>query len=77
MKGMKSMPCLKCNDSGEVSTVTEKNGVTRIGSEPCQECCDHDFDPDEGYMCLNCNAEGAADYFADAYDRWKASRYDD
>lgn len=25
--------------------------------EYCQECCEHDYDPDEGFMCLNCNAE--------------------
>jgi hypothetical protein len=22
----------------------------------CQECCEHDYDPSEGMMCLNCSA---------------------
>lgn len=25
--------------------------------EGCQDCCEHDYDPDEGMMCLNCGAE--------------------
>lgn len=23
--------------------------------EVCENCCEHDFDPDEGFMCLSCN----------------------
>lgn len=25
--------------------------------EDCQTCCSHEFDPDEGYMCLNCGLQ--------------------
>lgn len=39
--------------------------------EGCQECCDHEFDSDEGYMCLNCDKEGFDSIASDAYDRWK------
>ncbi len=38
--------CLNCGD------LTEVDGV------PCQQCCDHDFDIDEGYTCLNCGEQG-------------------
>lgn len=24
----------------------------------CQSCCEHDFDIDEGYMCLHCGKQG-------------------
>jgi hypothetical protein len=77
MKGKRPMTCDKCKDTGEISVVDEKNGVAKLRTEPCQDCCEHEFDSSEGYMCLNCNKEGAEDVFADAYDRWKASRYDD
>lgn len=23
----------------------------------CQECCDHEWDSSEGFMCINCGAE--------------------
>lgn len=46
-------------------------------NEICQECCDHEHDPDEGFMCLNCGHEGAEDVMASAYDRWKDGRYED
>lgn len=25
--------------------------------EKCQECCEHEHDPDEGMMCINCDKE--------------------
>lgn len=25
--------------------------------EGCQDCCDHEYDPDEGMMCINCDKE--------------------
>jgi hypothetical protein len=26
--------------------------------EQCQACCEHEYDVDEGYMCLNCGKQG-------------------
>lgn len=40
----------------------------------CQECCEHEFDPDEGFMCLNCGKDGYEDVMARAYDRAKDLR---
>lgn len=34
-------------------------------NEECQDCCDHEYDPDEGYMCLNCGKNG----YEEACDR--------
>lgn len=36
--------------------------------ETCQSCCDHDYDPSEGYACLNCGKDGAEEMacFAEA-----------
>lgn len=31
----------------------------------CQECCEHDFDPGEGFTCLNCGLQGEP---SDVYD---------
>lgn len=31
----------------------------------CQECCEHDFDPGEGFECLNCGKQGE---LSDCYD---------
>lgn len=43
--------------------------------EPCQSCCDHEFDPSEGYTCLNCGLDGLESSMSRAYDmakdRWK------
>jgi hypothetical protein len=44
--------------------------------ETCQACCDHEYDPDEGYMCLNCGKDGLEDVMTRAYDRAKDARYD-
>lgn len=27
------------------------------GEEKCQECCGHEYDPNEGMMCINCDKE--------------------
>ncbi len=37
----------------------------------CEECCEHDFDPDEGNMCLSCGQDGTEDVMSAAYDRAK------
>ena len=42
----KEPTCEACNDTGEV------------GGDPCVECCEHEFDPDEGFTCLNCGKQG-------------------
>lgn len=36
----------------------------------CQECCEHEFDPDEGFTCINCGEQGE---MSDVYDEdyWK------
>lgn len=39
--------------------------------EVCEECCEHEFDPSEGFTCLNCGKDGAEDAMANAYDRAK------
>lgn len=41
----------------------------------CEECCQHG-DSDE-HNCLDCGKELLEDRMAQAYDRYKASRYDD
>ena len=40
----------------------------------CQECCEHEFDADEGYTCLGCGLDGSEDVMAAAYDRAKDFR---
>jgi hypothetical protein len=40
----------------------------------CQSCCEHEFDADEGYHCLNCALDGSEDVMAAAYDRAKDFR---
>lgn len=42
-----------------------------LNGEPCEECCDHEFDPDEGFCCLNCGKDGTEDVMSAAYDRAK------
>lgn len=37
----------------------------------CQECCEHEPDPDEGYHCLLCGADCSERVFSQAYDRAK------
>ena len=31
----------------------------------CQDCCEHEFDPSEGFMCINCGLQGE---LSDVYD---------
>lgn len=40
----------------------------------CQNCCDHDPDPQESYMCVNCGADCFEDVTARAHDRAKDLR---
>jgi len=41
-------------------------------SESCQDCCPHEFDMDEGYMCLGCGKQGdigrLTDWVMDTYE---------
>lgn len=76
--------CDGCGGLGRVDMATLPGEA--LPTRQCAECdgtgivvCEHPdgFDPDEGHMCLACGYEGAEDVFADAYDRWKASRYDE
>ena len=55
--------CDACNDSL----------MTSDGS-PCQECCSHEIDADEGFTCLNCGISKAEDVMSAAYDRAKSLR---
>lgn len=32
----------------------------------CDECCMHNFDPSEGYTCINCGKEGDVGQLIDA-----------
>ena len=48
-------PCTDCDGEGN-----------NADGSYCQECCEHEFDPGEGYMCLNCNKEGMEDMCAAA-----------
>lgn len=45
-------------------------------ADACEECCEHEFDSSEGYICLNCGKDGSEDVMSDAYDRAKALRQD-
>jgi hypothetical protein len=35
----------------------QANGACPDDGVSCPECCEHEFDPSEGNMCLNCGAE--------------------
>jgi hypothetical protein len=43
--------------------------------QECQECCPHD--ERDHYICLDCGHDGTDEAMSDAYDAYKASRYDD
>lgn len=45
----------------------------RFKAEP-EIDCEHEFDPDEGFMCLYCGKEGLEEAMSDAYDRAKDLR---
>jgi len=49
------MNCIDCEDTGFIN----KTG------EVCQVCCEHEFDPDEGFICINCDLQGEP---SDVYD---------
>ncbi len=40
----------------------------------CQDCCNHEPDPDEGNHCLQCGKDCSEDVMSDAYDRAKDIR---
>lgn len=42
--------------------------------EDDEETCEHEFDPDEGYHCLNCGLDGSERVLSAAYDRAKDIR---
>lgn len=44
------------NANPEFYLITCECGNRHI-EDTCKECCDHEWDPDEGFMCLNCNSE--------------------
>lgn len=44
------------------------------GAYGCTECCDHEYDADEGFMCLGCGKDGTEHVMARAYDRAKDLR---
>ena len=56
------MKCDICREKIEVTFVT------------CEECCEHEFDPCEGNMCLQCGKDGSEDIAAAAFDRAKDIR---
>ncbi len=37
-------------------------------NDACEECCDHDFDPSEGFTCLTCGKDGTEDMVCAAHD---------
>ncbi len=43
-------------------------------SDYCQQCCEHEFDPNEGWHCLECGKDGSEEMMAAAYDRAKDLR---
>ncbi len=36
----------------------ECGNLKEIYIDICQDCCEHEFDWDEGYTCLNCGKQG-------------------
>lgn len=59
----------------EVSSKCEECGVGIDNSHvSCVDCCEHEFDTEEGCMCLYCGKDGMEDVMADAFDRAKAAR---
>lgn len=56
----------RCEECREVWTGSDHMG--------CPNCCAHDFDPDEGNICLNCGTDGSERVMSAAYDRAKDIR---
>lgn len=48
------MTCENCYDTGIVNITV--NGIK--DTEFCQECCEHEFDSSEGFMCIDCGFQG-------------------
>lgn len=46
-------------------------GESYAGIYGCPHCCIHDFDPGEGYHCLNCGTDGTEEVMSNAYDEAK------
>lgn len=44
------------------------------GYDNCESCCDHYFDADEGFMCLECGKDGTEEIMSRAHDRAKDLR---
>lgn len=42
-----------------------------VNPVPSEEECEHEFDPSEGFTCLNCGKDGAEEVLSAAYDRAK------
>jgi len=55
----------KCDECGK---------PTESPYDVCTDCCDHEPDADEGFMCLHCGKECAEDVMSAAYDRAKDIR---
>lgn len=55
------------SDIEKMLDAQESNSVT-------EEECEHDFDPDEGFHCLNCGKDGSEEVLSSAYDRAKDRR---
>jgi hypothetical protein len=43
-------------------------------SDYCSDCCEHQFDWDEGYTCLNCGEQGDIGGFIDALEYFYEDR---
>lgn len=46
-------------------------GESYMGEYGCPHCCEHEFDADEGYHCLNCGTDGSEEVMSNAYDQAK------
>lgn len=53
----------KCINGWAIVDESSLPGVYR-----CQECCEHEFDWDEGYTCLNCGLQGDIGELIDALE---------
>lgn len=42
--------------------------------ESCQECCPHEFDSEEGNMCLNCGLDGTESVMNAAHELAEGER---
>ena len=57
------MSNLKKEDRCMICEIVIYNGDT------CNQCCEHEFDADEGYMCLNCGEQGEPDLWNEDGDQ--------